>query len=387
MFALFLFWFVSACSLDKRFFKKTAPYLALIALWGFLSLFLHHSEIANAGETYFTKYLAFSLWTYIWCVFYIFYADNITLLKGPIKVLVAMLLISGILTIRGNIIYPDASRLLAGLSENDVSLGLQLRSLYVGGYDFIYGVVYLVMPTILLLRYSGIKKLYVWSCILIELFVVLLGDFFTGFILAVVMAIFACVKVENSSKALVILFIFVLLFVILKDVIFEMVIEVGNFMGLESLAHRATQMLLGTYQSDYDMKLNDLSRTERALNAIRNIMDSPLLGQLVERSTPMREAGHSEFLTYFERFGLLAVTYIAFFKSFYKRCLNHINSRVIKRYFIFYVWFVIAFLFLDTFDIANATGFVVFFFAPLLFQYFDMEYCNHINVKKTTEQK
>lgn len=188
------------------------------------------------------------------------------------------------------------------------------------------------------------------------------------------MAIFACVKVENNSKTLFVVSLLVLLIFISKDLILEAVIGVGNSMGLESLSHRATQMLLGTYQSDYDMKMNDLSRTERAANALKNIMDSPLLGQLIDRNSPIREAGHSEFLTYFEKFGVIAITYVIFYINFYKKCLHHIKSSVFKKYFIIYAWFVIAFLFLDTFDIANATGFMVFFFTPLLFQYVDMIY-------------
>lgn len=373
MLACFFIWYVTSCNIDKRFLRKSLPYIGLISLWAILSGFLHNQAVTNAGSTYFTRFMAFSLWTYIWCVFYIFYSDNFSLFKESLKYLIIFIVISCALTIRGNIIYPDASRLLAGLSEKDTSLGVTLRSLYVGGYDFIYGIVYLLMPTVLYLRYTKEKKIYLWIFLALEAGVVLLGDFFTGFLLAVAMAIFACVKVENNSKTLFVVSLLVLLVFISKDLILEAVIGVGNSMGLESLSHRATQMLLGTYQSDYDMKMNDLSRTERAVNALRNIMDSPLLGQLVERGGRIREAGHSEFLTYFEKFGFIAITYVLFFKNFYKKCLHHIRSRVFKKYFIIYAWFVIAFLFLDTFDVANATGFVVFFFAPLLFQYVDMK--------------
>ena len=370
----FLIWYVTAVILDSKFIIKSFPYLAFIVFWGVLSYFIKSDALSHSSETYFKRYIAFSLWTYIWSVVYVFYADHLPIIKKCLKLIVLLFLLSCVFTIRGNIIYPEASRLLAGLSEDNAALGYSLRSLYVGGYDFIYGIVFLVMPVTLYCKYREKPRLYWLIFLVLMLVTILFGDFFTGFILASVMVIMANVKASNTSRVLIIGLLLVLLFVVFRDQILQVVIRLSDYFGFDSISHRATQLLLGTYQSDYDMKLNDLSRIERAKNAIRNIIDSPILGQLVKRSTPMRESGHSEFLTYFEKFGLLAITYVWFYRSFFRMCKSHIKSPMIKRYYSLFAMMIIAFLFLDTFDIAIATGYVVFFLAPVLFQMLD-EHC------------
>ena len=369
--AAFGIWYLTAAFIDKKFVVKSIPFLAFITFWGVLSYFIKNDALANSSEFYFSRYIAFSLWTYIWCIVYVFYADHISLIKKPLYVIVAFFLFSCLLTIRGNIIHPDASRLLAGLSEEDAALGYELRSMCVGGYDFIYGLVFLVMPVALCCKYRVKPRFYWRMFLLLVIVTILFGDFFTGFILALVMFIMANVKASNRSSAFFMSLFLLVLFIFFKDYFLQLIIRLSDYFGFDSISHRANQVLLGTYQSDYDLKVNDISRSERALNAVKNFFDSPLLGQLVSRSTPIRESGHSEFLTYFEKFGLLALSYVWFYWLFFKKCAGHLKSLVFKRYYFFYAVMIVAFLFLDTFDVANATGLVVFFLAPVLFQILD----------------
>ena len=92
--AAFLIWYVTAMTIDRRFVAKSFPFLAFIVLWGVLSYFIKNDAVDNSSDTYFRRYIAFSLWTYIWCVVYVFYSNHLSLIRKSIKFIVAIFLLS-----------------------------------------------------------------------------------------------------------------------------------------------------------------------------------------------------------------------------------------------------------------------------------------------------
>lgn len=372
----FLFWLMTALSIEKRWFRSSYKYFYVILLWAVMFNFVHDDRIINSSQSYFQRFYSFSLWTYIWCVVYMFYRNHLKIAILPLKVILVMFFVSCLFTIRGNIIYPEASRLLAGAIGDDTEFANVLKSLYIGGYGFIYGVIFLVMPTYLCFKDSVITNRKVMLLFLLVLVATtLMGAFFTGLFLMASMMVLCLSNPKNLWKFLLGIGVAGILFTIFFEQIMMFIIDIGHAVGSDTFARRAEQMLYGTYQSDYDAK-NDLSRIERLYNASKNIMNSPFIGQLSSVHRRMYESGHSEFMGYFEKFGALGLTYVWFFKSFYEQCSRNLMNTGVRRYYFLYFIVVILFLFIDTFDIAYATGCVVFTIAPLMFQILDQRTSN-----------
>lgn len=365
--ALLVIWFVTSFVVNGKAMRKTLPlFLQLLCLmllqWVYSSF--------TGEEDQFRRFFTQNLWTYIWGIIGVFYAYNISVFKRCIPFVVVMISVSCIYTIIGNIAIPGASRMLAGSAIEGSQTYSLIHSMNVGGYGFIYALMFAVVPCTLWIMHRLNMLLIPLLFLILIISTLLVGSYFISIILAIVAIASTLTNTKSVSKFILVSFVLILLVVALSDLILQGLVDFGAWIDSPMLQTRAQQMIDGTYQDAYDSS-GDYSRLDRMKNALYNIGQSPLFGRMTGRHLDIRPSGHSELLGYFERFGIFGMMHIFYFYSIFRiinRCTVTKDMRI--RISIFSFLFFL-FITLDTFDIANSTGCMVFFLAPCAMLYIE----------------
>ena len=154
---LTLVWMISSYAINRKAMGQTIPLFIML----FFLLILQWIYSGFPGEEdQFRRFFTQNLWTYIWGIMGVFYASNINLFKKCIPFTVAMITVSCIYTIVGNISIPGASRALAGSVTEGTQTYSQIHSMNIGGYGFIYALLFAVIPSTLWIRKCRIMRSY-----------------------------------------------------------------------------------------------------------------------------------------------------------------------------------------------------------------------------------
>lgn len=362
LYSLFALWLFSSTLIDTSFLKQTIP------LWLFILVFfiLAYGKSTVNPDAPIERFIHTSFFTYIWPLFFIFYRNKLQSIRELLPFVLIMLVASCIFTIRGNLLYPGASRSLASISLSVQELRANAESSFVGGYGFVYSLCFFFVPIIHLIRNR--KSIVLATITIISMYgAIITASYFLAIVLAVFLTVLSLSDRRNSLKTLFLLFFFSVVIVIFKDSLLQLLIDIGERIDSPMLSLRAEEVLNGSYQEEYDLT-RDYSRIERLQNAVLNIYDSPLFGELGGLSSIKRPSGHSELLGYFESFGLLGFLYIIYFVYIYKliaRSIQGIHERYL--FLVTYAFFLI-FICINTFDVANSVGLAVFFLVPSMLQ-------------------
>ena len=361
IYGLFFLWLISVQMKHRRWLIGSLPIIICIIIIAALRFVLSFSV-----DYSFNHYLAFDLPTELWAIVFLYYSKNVEEFKGMLPIIFLMIFVTIFLTIRGNILFPGASRYLATGSDSQWGDDRDVASsLFVGGYGIIFGLAFLSFPLILFKRFDIVKnRTLFYTYIVLLLICIIVGSYFTAIILTATLIVLSNVSVNKIGKAILGLIFFVGLWLFLKDYVLQFLIDVGNSIDSPMLTRRAEQALYGTYIEDYEG--TDASRVERAYNAINNYLQSPIWGRLAGEIRNKQPSGHSELLGYFEDFGLLGCIYILFYYRIYFNVINKLNSIIMKRYYSFFFIVFLLFLIVDKFDTATATASIIFFIAPMM---------------------
>lgn len=374
--ALLGLWVFSSISLNHKAMYSTLPLFITLFFLMFLQWF--YSEMTGDHDQ-FRRFFTQNLWTYIWAVFGVYYSANISVFKKSIPFIAIMLLISCAYTIVGNLAIPGASRMLAGSEGEGSQMYEIIHAMNVGGYGFIYALVFAIIPCTLWIKYRFSKRIIAFILLGFMFGTLLVGSYFTSIVLATLALTISLSNTKNISSFVIvfsILFLFVLFF---NENLLRGLYNIGVMIDSPMLQTRAQQMLDGTYQEAYE-SAGDYSRWDRALNALHNIAQSPIWGKMTTDNLDLRPSGHSEFLGYFERFGIFALIQMYYFYYIYKQIKKQALTKEMRlRINIFFAFFLV-FLCVNTFDTANTTGCMAFFLAPCTMLY--IESINDQNKKK-----
>lgn len=369
---LILLWLLSAILYNRNAMKDTIRLVVILFLMMIIQ-YIYSTFPGNSDEfrRFFTRFLL----TYAWGVLGVFYASNINLFKKNIPFFVIMITVSNVYTIAGNIAIPNASRLLAGTEQEGSVMYSAIRSMNIGGYDFIYALVFALFPSMLWFKHKlEFRALSLLFTILI-LGTLIVGSYFTSILMAII-AIFLCLS--NTQKISNFVIIFCLLSFILlyfKEFLLQELIDFGATIDSHMLQTRAQQMLYGTYQEESEA-IGQYSRWDRMLNAIDNICLSPFWGRMTIHNLDFKPSGHSELLGYFEHYGITGWIFLYFYFTIYKKIHKKAVTIEMKRSISIFFSLFFVFLFLNTFDVANATGCMVFMIAPCTMLYIEKKFNN-----------
>ena len=371
----FVMWYLSTLTIDIQWVRRKQKALLYLLIFLLLDVFYSLSTGSTEPLHY---YLVQKLFVYIWIFIFLFYIEHKNMLHIPITAILLMIAISCILTIRGNLLYPGASRRLASGGE----LANFYHKMYIAGYDIIYGMVFLVMPITL-----GIKKRVLRvipaSLLLIEMMVTLvIGSYAISILFTVGMLICALAGQKNKVKFFVITMGLTVLVLVFRIELLDALINIGIRINSYMLVRRATQLRDMTYFSDYGM--NNYNRFALYLNGIMNFIRYPLVGRMGGYHNDILYAGHSGLINYFDVYGIFGAIYVGYWLYSYKSIKYAFEEKENVDYYKLFFMFVWAFLILETIDIAPATALVINFLAPAIFVFVedsDNEINNNMQIK------
>ena len=366
IFILFLFvlWFLNALMLDGSYFNKSIPLMCfcivVILLDILVGIFSNSSSNMLLGIN--------KMPTFIWALIYLFYKDKIHLLNKPIKIILAMIAISAAFTLIGNLQYPGASRLLASSGLNDYYVADRefYRTINIGGYGFVFSLVFLSMPILLFWRKKKNVVLLIFLALLVS--TVFVASYFIGIILMVAMIVFGFINPKHIWQFFILICLCILAVFAFSNIILEWLVEFGGNINSDILIQRATELLTGEYFNGLG---DDNNRIQIYINAIINWSKRPLFGALQGHVDNLRRSGHSALLGYLETYGLFSIIYYVFYYNTYKNIKSSFGNSSLKNFFLIYYICFILFIFIDVFDTFCDLGLTVFFVAPVLFQLMD----------------
>ncbi len=306
IYPLLLLWIVTANCNDRSWFGRSTPFFLLL----FAFFILDFVRYTTTGDSSIMRsYLTHKLLLYMWPIFLLYYMEHIDQFRKIQKWLVMMLLISAVFTIIGNIQYPEASRLLASSGgANYAGVREMYRQRYIGGYDFIFGIVFLIVPTVVYAKQKRDIKYYILTAIFMV--TILVGAYTIGIAIAFASLLLIFGNWDKVSKLVVASAgIICLLFIFYEPLLIGLA-YVGETIGADILVKRAEQMLTNTYVSTY----GEGNRLQLYTNAILNIFERPILG-LLSGAQKSHGSGHSMLLEYFEYYGIFGFVYIIYIKK------------------------------------------------------------------------
>ena len=367
LYVVFAIWFFTAILIDQSFFRECSNYFLYIVSFSILTFFLSVSD----PTVEFATFIHTSFFTYIWPIFFVFYSSRVKVLSRFLPLIYVLIVISCLFTIYGNIVLPGASRSLASTSADLARVRLQAKSLFVGGYGFVYAIALILSSLAALFRGSKrAKKLVMFFTAFLFVITLITASYFMSIIIGILALILSFSRSDNKFKFLFVALFLIVIIMLFEEPILQGLISIGESIDSEMLVKRAEQLLYGTYQEDYDFG-NDFSRTERIINGMSNYLKSPVFGRIFGVPIGTLPSGHSELIGYFEKYGLFGFLYTSFFFSVYKKTRRVYQSRSMMRQYSLTVVLFIVLISLNTFEIANQVGLAVFFLIP--FSYLSME--------------
>lgn len=361
---LFVLWFASALMIDVSFLNLSTTsicfLIGIVLLDLFLGILSHNPTDMLLGIN--------KMPTFIWGLIYLFYKDKIHFLDKPIKIILSMIAISAIFTLLGNLEFPGASRTLAGVQDYYATDRALYRSMNIGGYGFVFSLVFLAMP-VLLVFLKNKKKNIMWIFILVLIVItVFVASYFIGIVLMVVMISMCFINPKRLGRFFVLVGGFAAVVFIFSDVILDWLITLGKNIDSEILIKRAEQFLTGSYFDDLG---NDNNRIQIYINSITNWLQRPIFGALQGEVIGLRRSGHSALLGYLETYGVFSIMYYIFYYYIYKNVKNSLLNPISKNYFFIYYICFLFFILIDGFNTFCDLGLTIFFVVPVLFQTVD----------------
>lgn len=365
---IFILWFITTLVIDRRWYWKKNVLFSILILIIMIAMDAVLSDITR-DSTYLNQCITHKIFIYLWYFIFLFYCNHCDLLKSIIPLIMLLILISAIFTLFGNIANPEASRLLAGTGSYYSATREKYRQLYIGGYDLIYSLVFVLMPLLLIVR-NNLKKSYIALISLIIFIVtVVVCSYFIGILLTATFILCVFIKPDKIGRYFMIMLIILLGVILAKNSILEFLVNIGNSIGSDILVKRANEMITMSYVSDY----GEGNRIAIYHNAFLNYLDHPFLGTLQGTLENHRRSGHSALLVYLENYGLLSLIYYGFLFKIFKTTKKCYKNIMIHNSYKIYFILLLIFMFVDVFDTAYALGCVAFFVAPSMLIMIDKE--------------
>lgn len=222
----------------------------------------------------------------------------------------------------------DAARLLAGSATEEARS--EFYYLGLGGYGYLYAMVFLTYGAILWLKNS--KKKFDKFLLIVYLITNYAFILYASYTLAIIMVLIITVSALTTKmdlyKSLAILTICGILLVIFGGLVLNFGVEIAERLDLPWVVKRLTQLSEAQMTGDYV----GLTRTQLYLESLKSFSDNPIFGGQVV-------GGHAHMLDWLGLFGICAIPamcsmcYMAY--KAYKVCKNR---NFITYYSIFFVF-------------------------------------------------
>lgn len=235
------------------------------------------------------------------------------------RIILIFLIVTNITTIVGNIIFPGASRILAGIGDQK-DLFNQYMNFNIGGFDFVYMMVIIFPLAICMIR--CLPKKFISYALFISIIGMILE---TGYGIATMFAMLSLLlfigKTELRIEYLRKLMIFTVVFFLLMQSILPSLLDfVATIIPSEEVATRFHDLAISLSGKEVEDSSDLTSRSDQYMISINNFFQTSMIGTFTHES-----GGHSLFLDTLSRFGLFGLclfilllkkTYVLFVKPF-----------------------------------------------------------------------
>lgn len=318
--------------------KEVFGYLLLICLVGIVFCVREYYKEGIIGV-----YSVLLVFSPIFLAFFLFNKEKYEMLKKLAVAVLLMLVITGITTFAGLIVYPELARDLAAFS-NDNIIGISTRY-NIGGYDIVYCVVLAIPLYCLVIEKkvtTGIKKFLEILIFIISLIFIVKTQYTTAMLLGIVSFGMIILIRKFDLKRLGILALLGLVFLsVYKGEISNGLIKVSYSIESQSISQRLEELakaLDGGKVTGEDM-------TERGNaygKSIEAFLEHPVLGTWIS-SDNIELGGHSTVLDLMAGVGLpgfLLILYTFFYIE--KLLLSRVENEITRKYVgIFLVVYII----------------------------------------------
>lgn len=279
----------------------------------------------------------------IFLAFFLFNKEKYEMLKKLAVAVLLMLVITGITTFAGLIVYPELARDLAAFS-NDNIIGISTRY-NIGGYDIVYCVVLAIPLYCLVIEKkvtTGIKKFLEILIFIISLIFIVKTQYTTAMLLGIVsFGMIILIRKFDLKRLGILALLGLVFFSVYKGEISNGLIKVSYSIESQSISQRLEELakaLDGGKVTGEDM-------TERGNaygKSIEAFLEHPVLGTWIS-SDNIELGGHSTVLDLMAGVGLpgfLLILYIFFYIE--KLLLSRVENEITRKYVgIFLVVYII----------------------------------------------
>lgn len=301
---LIIFWILLAYLEDKfkfkEFFLGTKKVILSIYLWIFCSMILYLFKNQYMTSYVFKNILRISANMLIFG-YYIKYEKKETI-KKLLYISTITIIIISIHTITILIKYPTLSRVLS--TENPELSQDYINVKYVGGYGFIYGLVFIIISLFGMLKYATPKMKIVIIVTLIILGLTLLyAQFSIAILLTILGIILNIANINNLKKTITIITILMVLILSMKYFILYALDFFSNKIEQQAIAIRILEIRNFIESGDLNNSEDFNDRVKRYKISIDTFW-SDILALNAEKTI----GGHSEILDEYAKYGIVVAT-------------------------------------------------------------------------------
>lgn len=348
--ALFL-WFYFSPKISIRWFA-----IIIFPIFSVIELFF------NSPSQFFTQlYYIINLGTLAALSYTLIRRNDLNLSRQLVFLLVITFVINGITTYYGNIIYPNASRLLASAIFAAENYDTYQR-LNIGGFDVVYSLsLAILLAAIVFKKKKGVIKLGVLLIAILFLMAVIKTEYSTALIFALVSFLFFFIPLNSNFRTIVVYGFLLFGFVILWES-FDFFSFISSLSGSDAVGNRMNDLSDFFQGNELEEGSDVLGRYERYMLSLKGFFSSPIFGSILTSNNMV--GGHSFILDNLSRYGLIGLFSLWYmYSSVYK-----LNIKLYAK-LDFYYFAVAIFIIYLLLNLLNPQPFIPFvsFALPLFF--------------------
>ena len=279
----------------------------------------------------------------IFLAFFLFNKEKYEMLKKLAVAVLLMLVITGITTFAGLIVYPELARDLAAFS-NDNIIGISTRY-NIGGYDIVYCVVLAILLYCLVIEKkvtTGIKKFLEIFIFIISLIFIVKTQYTTAMLLGIVsFGMIILIRKFDLKRLGILALLGLVILSVYKGEISNGLIKASYSIESQSISQRLEEM--GKALDGGKVTGEDMTERGNAYGkSIEAFLEHPVLGTWIS-SDNIELGGHSTVLDLMAGAGLLGFLLILYtFFYIEKLMLSRVENEITRKYVgIFLVVYII----------------------------------------------
>lgn len=311
----------------------------------------------NMATAFIYVYGQLQAFLYGWIALYYVSQESVTKARRLLKLAVAFYAITISTTYIGNIVFPQASRLMATFTSNDATY--KLYTLYnIGGFSFVYEVALLVPLLVYFIKSKRLNK------VLGTVILVVIGMFFLNVEYTAALVLFLAsvsllfVPRLTVRKVITIVVVVIILALLLGGVVADLLDGLSDLLPSSTMAARLDYFAKVLRGEDVGETEGSGDRMALYSKAINEFIDSKFMGTW--GTTEGSE--HSFILDSLAKYGIIGIgtlllTYTVIYKGF-------VGAHKSKDYYPYLVWMYIMALFLAVLN-PKLNQYVFIFMIPL----------------------